>query len=126
VSEGLSTLFDVPTDPTIADAMGRNRRVWGGLVYSDGTPVRVPYELLPSESRPALLAPGSPEGTDLSLLYRYAFGAWENQWTLLDLTTGFARVVTDRRVQLGFSPLSSGITGSPPAAEALGLASHGS
>ena len=80
----------------------RSRRVWEGLSFSDGSPVRVAYELLPSESRPALLAPGTPEGTDLSLLYRYAFGAWENQWTLLDLTTSFARVVTDQRVQLRF------------------------
>jgi hypothetical protein len=104
LSEGLSDLFDVPADPTIADAMGRSRRVWEGMSFSDGSPVRVAYELLPSESRPALLAPGAPEGTDLSLLYRYAFGAWENQWTLLDLTTSFARVVSDRRVQLRFFP----------------------
>ncbi len=104
LSEGLSGLFDVPADPTIADAMGRSRRVWEGMSFSDGSPVRVPYELLPSESRPALLAPGTPEGTDLSLLYRYAFGAWENQWTLLDLTTSFARVVSDNRVQLRFFP----------------------
>ena len=68
-----------------------------------GSPFQAPYELLPSESRPALLSPSSPEGTDLSLLYRYAYGAWENQWTLLDLTNGFARVVSDRRLQLRFS-----------------------
>jgi hypothetical protein len=104
LSEGLSGLFDVPADPAIADAMGRSRRVWEGIPFSDQTPVQVPYELLPSESRPALLAPGSPEGTDLSLLYRYAYGAWENQWTLLDLTTSFARVVSDQRVQLRFFP----------------------
>jgi hypothetical protein len=104
LSEGLSSLFDVPTDPTIADAMGRSRRVWEGVAFSDGSPIRVPFELLPSESRPALLAPGSPEGTDLSLLYRYAYGAWENQWTLLDLTTGFGRLVSDRRLQLRFFP----------------------
>jgi len=102
LSEGLSELFDVPVDPIIADSMGRSRRVWEGLTFSDGRPVRVPYELLPTESRPALLAPGSPDGTDLGLLYRYAYGAWENQWTLTDLTTGFARIVTDRRIQLTF------------------------
>jgi hypothetical protein len=87
----------------IADSVGRSRRVWEGLTYSDGRAVRVPYELLPTESRPALLAPGSPDGTELGLLYRYAYGAWENQWTLTDLTTGFARIVTDRRVQLTFA-----------------------
>jgi hypothetical protein len=37
-------------------------------------------------------------------LYRYAFGAWENGWTLLDLVNGFGRVVTDQRMQLTFVP----------------------
>jgi hypothetical protein len=107
LSEGLGELFDVPTDPTISDAIGRSRRIWSGMTYSDGTPVDVPPELLPSESRPALLSPAHPRGTELGLLYRYAFGAWENGWTLLDLTNGFGRVVTDQRIQLGFA--------SPPA-----------
>jgi hypothetical protein len=104
LSEGLSQLFDVPTDPVIADFRRRSRRVWEGISFSDGSPFQVPYELLPAESRPALLAPGSSEGTDLSLLYRYAYGAWENQWTLLDLTNSFARVVSDRRIGLSFVP----------------------
>lgn len=123
LSEGLSDLFDVPTDPAIADARGRSRRIWEGLTFSDGTPFSVPYEVLPSESRPALLAPGSPEGTDLSLLYRYAYGAWENQWTLLDLTNSFARVATDRRIQLRFSKMMD--PGSPPAPDTLGLGRQG-
>jgi hypothetical protein len=89
------------------------------LTYSDGTPFSVPYELLPSESRPALLAPGQPEGTDLSLLYRYALGAWENQWTLLDLTNGFGRVVTDTRMSMGFAPRGWRAASSGP--EALGI-----
>jgi hypothetical protein len=108
LSAGISSLFDVPTDPVIADSTGRSRRVWEGLVYSDGKPVPVPYELLPSESRPALLAPGALEGTELGLLYRYAYGAWENRWTLIDLTTGFARIITDRRVHLRFSRAPTG------------------
>ncbi len=114
LSEGLSELFDLPTDPAISDATTRSRRVWEGMKFSDGSPFRVPFELLPSESRPALLAPGSPDGTDLSLLYRYSYGAWENQWTLLDLVNGFARVTTDRRVQIRFSP-SPDTLASPPA-----------
>ncbi len=103
LSEGLSDLFDVATDPTISDEVGRSPRVWAGMTYSDGTPLDVPYELLPTESRPALLSPSHPRGTDLGLLYRYAFGAWENGWSILDLTNGFARVVTDQRIQLGFA-----------------------
>jgi hypothetical protein len=115
LSAGINQLFDLPTDPVIADSTARSRRAWEGLAFSDGTPVEVPYELLPSESRPALLAPGSSEGTELALLYRYAYGAWENQWTLLDLTTAFARVVSDRRVQLKFFPSGAGrIDGGPP------------
>jgi hypothetical protein len=102
LARGLSRLFGHPTDPTIADSIGRSTRPWKGLTYSDGTPAAVPFEVLPAESRPALLAPGSTEGTELGLLYRYAFGAWENRWTLLDLTRGFARVVTDRPVELRF------------------------
>ena len=130
LSEGLSLLFDVPTDPTIADARRRSRRVWEGLRLSDGTPFEVPFEILPAESRPALLAPGAPEATDLGLLYRYAYGAWENQWTLLDLTNGFARVVSDRRIQMGFAqgPVSAdlqgvaGGEGDTPGDDPLGLA----
>jgi hypothetical protein len=102
LSAGMNHLFGLPTDPVIADSMGRSRGSWEGIRFSDGTPVDVPYELLPTQSRPALLAPGSPDGTELGLLYRYAYGAWENQWNLLDLTTAFARVTTDRRVQLKF------------------------
>lgn len=120
VSEGLSDLFDVATDPLIADAMGRSNAVWSGLAYSDGTPADPPREILPSASRPALLAPSVPEATELSLLYRYAFGAWENRWTLLDLANGFGRIVTDRRLQLTFVPS----TGEPSPPGSLGLGAH--
>jgi hypothetical protein len=123
LSEGLSELFDLPTDPAIADSRRRSRRVWDGMKFSDGSSFQVPYELLPSESRPALLAPGSPEGTDLSLLYRYAFGAWENQWTLLDLTNSFARVVSDQRVQMKFFPSTGNLA--DPEVDSLGLSAHG-
>jgi len=124
LSKGLSHLFDVATDPAIADSLGRSRRVWQGLAFSDGHAVDVPYELLPSESRPALLAPSRPEETDLSLLYRYAFGAWENGWNLLDLTTGFGRVVTDSRLQLRFAPASR-TPSDRSAMDGLGLRAHG-
>lgn len=123
LSEGLSRLFDVPVDPVIADSTGRSDRVWNGLAFSDGTRVRVPYELLPTESRPALLAPDRPTETDLGLLYRYAIGAWENGWNLLDLTTGFGRVVTDRRFQLTFvpqAPASSAEAGEDALDESVG------
>ncbi len=123
LSEGLSHLFDVPTDPVITDATRRTRRVWEGLSFSDGQPVRVPYELLPTESRPALLASASSEGTELSLLYRYSYGAWENRWTLLDLTNAFGRVATDRRIQLTFVPRRATGAGASEV-EPLGLGDH--
>jgi hypothetical protein len=131
LSEGMSQLFDVPTDPAIADSRRRSRRVWEGAAFSDGSPFEVPYELLPSESRPALLAPGSPDGTDLSLLYRYAYGAWENQWTLLDLTNAFARVVSDTKTTLRFFPGGSSVGaavvvggGWEASTDSLGLSGH--
>lgn len=120
LSEGISQLFGLPTDPTIADSVGRSRSAWSGSTFSDGTPLNVPFELLPVASRPALLAPGSTEGTDLSLLYRYAYGAWEIQWTLLDLTTGFGRVVSDRALQLKFFSTE----GAPTLETPLGLGEH--
>ncbi|MGW8268659.1 MAG: hypothetical protein ACWGSQ_20000, partial [Longimicrobiales bacterium] len=119
LSAGMTQLFGLPTDPVIADSMGRSEAAWEGLRFSDGTSVAVPYELLPTQSRPALLAPGSLEGTELGLLYRYAYGAWENQWTILDLTTAFARVTSDRRVQLRFADAAGG----GPAGD-LGLQAH--
>ena len=102
LSAGMNQLYGLPTDPVIADSMGRSRGSWEGLSFSDLTMVKLPYEILPTQSRPALLAPGSGDGTELGLLYRYAYGAWENQWNLLDLTMAFARVTSDRRVQLRF------------------------
>ena len=123
LSEGLRRLFELPTDPVIADATRRSRRVWEGLAFSDGHPVRLPYEVLPAESRPALLGSAASEATDLSLLYRYAYGAWENRWTLLDLTNAFGRIVTDRRMQLRVSR-ASGPGAEEPWEEPLGLGDH--
>ncbi len=115
-SEGMNALFEVSTDPTIADTRGRSRSVWTGLAFSDGTLARVPFEALPDVSRPALLGDSNAQSTDLSLLYRYAFGAWENRWNLFDLTTAFGRIVTDRRIQVT-------LAGTPgPEAEPLQLA----
>ncbi len=123
VTEGISTLYGLSTDPVIADSLGRSGSIWADLRFTDGKPVRVPFEVLPDGSRPALLSSGSREATDLSLLYRYAYGAWENRWNLFDLTTAFARVTTDRRIQATF--VSGGVPGVPPRAPPdLGLSGH--
>lgn len=99
-TEGMSHLFDVSTDPTITDTGRRSRTAWSGLQFTDGTPARVPFEALPDASRPALLSDSGAEATDLGLLYRYAFGAWENRWNVFDLTSAFGRVVSDRRMHV--------------------------
>lgn len=104
LSEGMAALFDVSTDPVIVDRQGRSVRIWEGLRFSDGAPVRVPPAVRPDASRPVLLGSPEAEETDLGLLYRYAFGAWENRWTLFDLTEGFARITSDRRVRVSLAP----------------------
>ena len=103
IATGLLRVFDVAADPTVSDEVGRSSTLWRDLEYSSGAPVSVPWELLPEESRPALVerkASGSPP----ALLAAYGYGGWENQWTLLDLTQSFARILTDRRLSLTFAP----------------------
>ncbi len=119
LADGMAKLYGLHTDPVIADSLRRSPSVWRGLNFSDGTPARAPYEVMPDASRPALLASGHVSETDLDLLYRYAFGAWENRWNVFDLTQAFARVTTDRTVELRFAPRSTGDS-LPPAP--LGLA----
>jgi hypothetical protein len=123
LSEGLRKLFEVPTDPVIADFARRSRGAWEGVTFADGSPARIPYEALPAESRPALLSSGAAQATELALLYRYAYGAWENRWTLLDLTSAFGRVVTDRKLRLRFSR-SEEAGSAGEWMDSLGLAEH--
>ncbi len=104
LARGLDRLFDVVVDPVIVDAGRGAEGVWQGLRFSDGRPVRVPPSLRPARSRPALLPDGASASTPLALLYRYAYGAWENRWTVLDLAGAFARLLTARPVELGFAP----------------------
>src|SRR6185503_11377824 len=42
-------------------------------------------------------------------LARYAFGGWENRWTLLGLAQAYARIATGRNVQATF-PHAAGTT----------------
>ncbi|MGI9627933.1 MAG: hypothetical protein ACR2QM_13940, partial [Longimicrobiales bacterium] len=121
LTEGMNTLFGVSTDPTITDSNRRSRAVWTGLTFSDGTPAHAPFEALPDASRPSLLSGSGSEGTDLSLLYRYAFGAWENRWNVLDLATAFGRVTSDRRIQLTLASNNLGVDSVKTDPVALGL-----
>jgi hypothetical protein len=40
--------------------------------------------------------------TGVDLIARYAFGGWENRWTLLGLAQAYARIATGRNVQATF------------------------
>jgi hypothetical protein len=118
LASGLLRLFDVAADPTVSDEVSRTSAVWRDLRYSNGTAVRVPWELLPEESRPALVG-RKASGTSPALLAAYGYGGWENQWTLLDLTQAFGRILTDRKLSLTFVPAAST---TPPQAPGLGIA----
>jgi hypothetical protein len=50
-------------------------------------------------SRPWFVNPDA-EGTPIDWLARFAFGGWENRWSLLGAAEGYARVATGRRVAL--------------------------
>lgn len=103
LATGLLRAFNVDADVAVADARGRDASIFGGLRYEDGTPVRPPRGLRPEVSRPSLVA-REERGTSPALLATYGFGGWSNQWTLLDLTQAYARILTDRRVLLTLVP----------------------
>ena len=111
LATGMTELFDLDVDPVVTDRNRRTDRIWTDLHLADGTPLTVPFEGLPAVSRPVLLSSSASAGTELGLLYRYSVGAWENRWTLLDLTSAFGRLATDRRMNLRFSPVRFGEVG---------------
>ena len=101
VADGLALAFDV--DAYAGRTAGRTVPAWDvdtrtdeGLVSAVTDPSLVPYE-----SRPWILA-RSGAGTPVEWLVRYAFGGWENRWTLLGVAQAYARIATDREVPLTF------------------------
>src|SRR5690606_5386521 len=81
IGAGLAEVFDV--DAFGQRTAGRNPSLWSAANRAtDRT-------LLPWESRPWLLFPGT-DGTRLDLVARWAFGGWENRWTLLGLGEAYA------------------------------------
>jgi hypothetical protein len=91
IGAGLAEAFDV--DAFGFRTAGRNPGLWAAT--ATGTTDRT---LLPWESRPWLAFPET-DGTRLDLLARYAFGGWENRWTLLGLGEAYARIATGREVR---------------------------
>ncbi len=116
LARGINTLYGLATDPQIADDVPFVPGFWSGVTFESGEGVVPPADVMPARSRPALLATHRSEGTDIAYLYRYAYGAWENRWTVPDLVQGFARIATDQALTLTMAADPA------PSADALGLA----
>jgi hypothetical protein len=106
VATGLAEAFDV--DAYAGRNRGRLSLYWNaaGAATPDAVAMTTDRSLVPWESRPWIIFPDSA-GTRVDWLARYAFGGWENRWTLLGLAQSFARIATGRNVQATFmhSPL---------------------
>lgn len=108
VGAGLAEAFDV--DAFGFRTAGRNPGLWAATTQTGAS--TGDRTLLPWESRPWLLFPET-EGTRLDLLARYAFGGWENRWTLLGLAEAYARIATGREVRARIVSDSSSAGGVP-------------
>jgi hypothetical protein len=96
IADGLASVFDV--DAYAGRTPGRVSGYWKG---ADTATTRTDGTLHPYESRPWILFRDS-DGTPVDWIARYAFGGWENRWTLLGLAQAYARIATDREVQATF------------------------
>jgi hypothetical protein len=115
IATGLAQAFDV--DAYAERTRGRLPLFWtpestsaNGIVSVSPTPTD--RSLIPWESRPWILFPDS-SGTRVDWLARYAFGGWENRWTLLGVAQSFARIATDKNVQATFIHRSPTIPPTP-------------
>jgi hypothetical protein len=101
IATGLADVFDV--DAYANRTPGRLGLYWSsdsGRMPSASS-LTTDRSLIPYESRPWILFPDSA-GTGVDLIARYAFGGWENRWTLLGLAQAYARIATGRNVQATF------------------------
>ena len=101
IAAGLADVFDV--DAYANRTPGRLALNWSAdSANRPGTSAATTdRRLYPYESRPWILFPDSA-GTRVDWLARYAFGGWENRWTLLGLAQAYARIATGRDVQATF------------------------
>jgi hypothetical protein len=109
LAAGLFELDSLNTSLELAAALGREGRdssIWLGLEDDRLNPVKVPLGLWPEQSRLALMRGNRP--ATIRQLAMFSVGAAENRVTTLDLTEGFARIVTARRVGLTFVPARGG------------------
>jgi len=101
IATGMAEVFDV--DAYANRTPGRLALYWSGdsSVVASASSATTDRSLIPYESRPWILFPDSA-GTPADLLARYAFGGWENRWTLLGIAQAYARIATGRNVQATF------------------------
>lgn len=101
IATGLAEVFDV--DAYANRTGGRLPLYWSAdsAGVASASAVTTDRSLIPYESRPWILFPDSA-GTRVDWLARYAFGGWENRWTLLGLAQAYARIATGRNVQATF------------------------
>lgn len=114
LADGLALGFDV--DAYAGRTPGRTVPFWDVNGSTDLGIVTAVSDasLLPYESRPWLLGNGG-NSTPVDWIARYAFGGWENRWTLLGVAQSYARIATDREVSLSFLE-----AGGPKAALVMG------
>jgi hypothetical protein len=95
---GLAEAFDV--DAFGNRTAGRNASLWTTLAPArTGTGVATANRaVLPWESRPWIAFPGT-DGTRVDWVARYAFGGWENRWTMLGIAEAYARIATAHQAQ---------------------------
>jgi hypothetical protein len=104
---GLAEAFDV--DAFADRTGGRNALMLRSAAdTSRAAPLVITNRMFaPWESRPWILFPAT-EGTRLDLLARYAFGGWENRWTLMGVAQAYARIATNREVNATIVSLRDG------------------
>ena len=120
IATGMAEVFDV--DAYANRTPGRLALYWSGdsSVIASASSATTDRSLIPYESRPWILFPDSA-GTPADLLARYAFGGWENRWTLLGLAQAYARIATGKNVQATFlhkDPRAPAFQDASPAVEA--------
>jgi hypothetical protein len=118
IATGLAEVFDV--DAYANRTPGRLALYWSGdsSAVASASAATTDRSLIPYESRPWILFPDSA-GTPADLLARYAFGGWENRWTLLGLAQAYARIATGKNVQATFLHKDSRAAAFPEASPAI-------
>ncbi|HEY7396339.1 MAG TPA: hypothetical protein VH559_15895, partial [Gemmatimonadaceae bacterium] len=98
LANGLAEVFDV--DAYAGRTSGRLASFWtpSDSIVSSSAPVTQDGTLIPWESRPWLVFPKS-EKTPLDWIARWAFGGWENRWTLVGAAQAYARIATGKNIQ---------------------------